>query len=817
MSGSGSGDTNDLETGDQHDPMIGAWILGQYRIVRVLASGGMGKVYLAEQTAMDRYAAIKFVKATKTEEEIWRERFRREARAASRLVHPNIVTVFNFGEVADGSLFLAMEHVLGVSIRAMVKQGPLPLDRAVELARQCAGALGHAHSKGVIHRDFKPENVVVTELEGRDHVKVLDFGVARLVERETVTQTGAVVGSPPYMSPEQGEGKISPLSDQYALGLVLYEMLTGQRAYTADTVIGYLLAHQNQIPVPPSRLRPEAGIELVEPIVARLLAKAAEDRFTDMEQVQQELQRLCRELPPSSGAGPGGEAPIALARRFADVAGGRDVVPTADSPLIAAGSAPSTAQHLPRPPASRLWHTGSTEIFTESGWDSLGGSGFELRRGDEDPARQVESSDLWVLSVADHQWELAWERLASRGARASRTLVCINASLDTPGLGELSALFPNLVVGPYPLDPSVVCTALSWLRRNEGGGIDTLISEGAVQLVQIRSSAQKSTYVDTLLEDARMQGIRQWMLTALGELSEEMIMNAVFHAPVDHRGEHRFSLLDRADELTLKPGDEPTLRWSFSERFMAISIGDPFGSLSAEEVLARITGPDYSPDLERAPSGVGTGLRIMSRAGRHLIFAICPGAWCEVLALVPRRASKAQSLCVLQGLGSTTRRLGDRLRLNERRRNGVPLLELEGEINETSDLGAVFARSGAVHLDLSQVTRINSAGIRAWLDAALARDDGLEISFERCSYALVSQLNMHPELTEGVRVASITAPYYCPNCRLEVAEVLQVEALAASQLDRSGEIEAPCHKCPECNCELQFEALPEEYFAFLTE
>jgi serine/threonine-protein kinase len=186
-----------------------------------------------------------------------------------------------------------MEYVRGVCLRKLLKSGPLPLLRAINLAHQCAGALGHAHNMQVIHRDFTPDNVMLSKLLGRDHVKVLDLGIAFLTGDESLTQPGDILGTAEYLSPEQARGEdVTGLSDEYALGLVLYYMLTGQAAVESDTFLGYLHLHQNVMPDPPSSLRQEPGVELLDPIVLRMVAKRAEERFPNMAEVQKELERV---------------------------------------------------------------------------------------------------------------------------------------------------------------------------------------------------------------------------------------------------------------------------------------------------------------------------------------------------------------------------------------------------------------------------------------------------------------------------------------------------------------------------------------------
>ena len=218
--------------------MIGKTV-GHYRITAKLGAGGMGEVFLAEDTRLDRKAAIKFLPADLADDPERRQRFLTEAKAASALNHPHVCVVYDVGETEDGLPFIAMEFVEGQSLDELVKQGPLEISRVVEIAVQVADALDAAHSRRIVHRDIKPDNISLNE---RGEVKVLDFGLAKrmlqdgadpLGKTEDVQQTqdGQVLGTPRYMSPEQALGKaVDHRSDLFSLGSVIYHMLTGRTA-----------------------------------------------------------------------------------------------------------------------------------------------------------------------------------------------------------------------------------------------------------------------------------------------------------------------------------------------------------------------------------------------------------------------------------------------------------------------------------------------------------------------------------------------------------------------------------------------------------
>jgi predicted Ser/Thr protein kinase len=278
--------------GGRDDPMIGRDVIGQYRIEKKLGCGGMGAVYLAQQTSVSRPAVIKVLRSQLGGSSEGTARFAVEAKAASSLNHPNIVTIYNYGEMEDGTLFLAMEYLAGETLAQCIERcGRLPADRAVHIAAQIASALGEAHAHGVVHRDLKPSNVMLVERAGEvDVVKVLDFGIAKL-DGVGVTSAGYVVGTPRYMSPEQLLGqRLDRRSDIYSTGIVLYEMLAGQTPFSSETPLGWMHQHVDVEPKPPSALAKGAKIPLpIERVVLRALAKAPADRPQSMEMFALEL------------------------------------------------------------------------------------------------------------------------------------------------------------------------------------------------------------------------------------------------------------------------------------------------------------------------------------------------------------------------------------------------------------------------------------------------------------------------------------------------------------------------------------------------
>jgi len=230
--------------------MIGRTI-SHYRILSKLGEGGMGVVYMAEDTKLERTVALKFLAPQLVSDEVTRRRFEREAKALAALDHPNICTVFEIGE-AEGMVFLAMAYVEGATVKEKIAQRPLKTEDALEFALQTAQGLRAAHEKGIVHRDIKPANVMV-DLQNR--VKVMDFGLARLIDA-TVTQGATVVGTPAYMSPEQAQGQLADRrSDIWSLGVMLHEMITGRLPFAGQRIEAILHAIVTAEPEPVTALR----------------------------------------------------------------------------------------------------------------------------------------------------------------------------------------------------------------------------------------------------------------------------------------------------------------------------------------------------------------------------------------------------------------------------------------------------------------------------------------------------------------------------------------------------------------------------------
>ncbi len=277
------------------DDMVGRWIIGQYVIRQQLGVGGMGVVYLADQPSVGRVAVVKVMHPELSRDPQVAPRFEVEARAASQLNHPHIVTIYNHGAMEEGPLFLAMEHCAGISLEGALRQGPLGPGRAAAVGQMIADALCEAHRRGVVHRDLKPSNIMLTEVGRRqDFVKVLDFGIAKL-EGVEMTRTGMMIGTPQYMSPEQFRGEdLDGRSDLYSLGVMLFEMVAGRLPFISQSLHGYM--HKHLTEAPPSLTGSGLGCSPeLERIVSCLLAKDAAHRFADAAGLMTALER-CPEL-----------------------------------------------------------------------------------------------------------------------------------------------------------------------------------------------------------------------------------------------------------------------------------------------------------------------------------------------------------------------------------------------------------------------------------------------------------------------------------------------------------------------------------------
>jgi predicted Ser/Thr protein kinase len=292
---------------------------GRYQAGRELARGGMAVVYLGQDLVLHRAVALKVLGGELSRNEGFVERFRREARAAAGLSHPNVVAVYDWGE-ANGSYFIVMEYVAGQTLAQLLRaEGPLSAGRAAAIGAEIAAALAAAHGQGVVHRDIKPGNVLV---DPTGAVKVTDFGIARAAQIGTdtpLTQTGTVLGTAAYLSPEQAEGRpADPRSDVYALGVVLYEMATGRPPFRGDTPVSIAYQHVRAQPEPPRSLNPAVPVWM-EGVILRALAKDPDRRYRSAEDLRADLLRGAAAVPLQATVpvtGVAADTGLAPARRY---------------------------------------------------------------------------------------------------------------------------------------------------------------------------------------------------------------------------------------------------------------------------------------------------------------------------------------------------------------------------------------------------------------------------------------------------------------------------------------------------------------------
>jgi eukaryotic-like serine/threonine-protein kinase len=430
------------------DPRVGVLLQSRYQILERIAAGAMGVVYRGERVTLGRAVAVKFLHPWIAAQQTFRARFETEARAMSRLSHPNCVSVIDFG-LEGSSPYVVMDFITGITLRQLLMRGPIPPTRAVGIARQILAGVAHAHSQQIIHRDLKPENMILSETVGLDdHVRILDFGLAKLRDGPAMT-SGLALGTPSYMSPEQtgASGEVDGRTDLYAMGIVLFEMLAGRKPFVSEKIAEILVMHRDAPPPSLRQLVPESGIsEALESVVLRALAKTPEARFQSATEFVHALDRV-----PEAMSGARGSMVSADGRETAPVPASVQIGPSLMNPVdetVAESAAPAGSVARSPTPSAR-------------------------------PPRAAVGARMWLGLSALLCLALALVALGLRGAPPAKKKDAPPASaaaIPAPGrAAPLSRTSPNYptAVAPSPPPPAAALSLSDRLRS-----ADTLVASG---------------------------------------------------------------------------------------------------------------------------------------------------------------------------------------------------------------------------------------------------------------------------------------------------------------------------------------------------
>ncbi|HET8607930.1 MAG TPA: protein kinase [Gaiellaceae bacterium] len=411
--------------------VVGELVADRYELEELVGTGGMSSVFRAHDRLLDRKVALKVLHPQFGDDDEYVERFRREARSVARLSHPNVVTVIDRGE-EDGRQFIVFEYVDGENLKHVIdRSGALPIETAVALAHQIARALAFAHEHGLVHRDVKPQNVL---LNGDGRAKVTDFGIARSLDvKHGVTQTGTVLGTSDYIAPEQAQGQqVSAQTDVYSLGAVLYELLTGETPYSGENFVAVAMQHINDPPPSARALRPEVPPRL-DAALKRAMAKDPRDRFPSMDAFCNELAAVLHELghrddedtaatvvvpPPAAAPVAAAGAPVARPRARRQARGGAPWIALLLAGVLAAAAVAAAVV------AWRHEHTGSNAAT--GGGRAAASAPLRLTAATAwDPDGDGHEHDSEVGNATDKSGSTAWSTEQYRDA----------PSLGKPGVG----------------------------------------------------------------------------------------------------------------------------------------------------------------------------------------------------------------------------------------------------------------------------------------------------------------------------------------------------------------------------------------------
>jgi eukaryotic-like serine/threonine-protein kinase len=406
---------------------------GRYALSELLGSGGMAEVFLAHDRILDRDLALKILREGYAEDAAFVSRFRREAQSAAALNHPYVVQVYDQGRSEDGRLYIAMEHVPGGNLKDLItRRGMLDPTEAALLASEVAEALGAAHERGIVHRDIKPQNVLLGEA---GEAKVTDFGIALAASTSITSGTNLVFGTATYMSPEQAMGeRVGPPSDLYSLGVVLYEMLTGTVPFEAEGALATAMKHVTDQPVPP-RAREPSVPEAMEALVMGLLAKDPEDRCGSAFELAEDLRKARKGLPLA----------FAGVARYPEAA--REFVSTEG------GTHPDSSENAPRrrkPTAIGLVALAALmALLGAFGWDLTGARGGSKAVG---TVTTTEGAQEGGAPAAPVSWRDAREGGSEKGVGQDRPSVDLAGGPNVPAASSASA--SNSASASAPASPA---------------------------------------------------------------------------------------------------------------------------------------------------------------------------------------------------------------------------------------------------------------------------------------------------------------------------------------------------------------------------